>query len=194
MRKLSIPSVVEFHLKEKAVDFLAKELFGIVRNHGSRFVSDSKIENLENASAYLNHQFDRLRKYAKKGEIEKFDYLAKILLKKSMSYRVYTINHVFASYPGAKMTKVIKWLKLVEELAATESNEFLYKRLWIDKLDGDYARPLGVPKAEHRIYGHMMTRIMEAYLCGTDQYTGNQHGGTPGRGTVTYRKELAKRF
>jgi hypothetical protein len=88
----------------------------------------------------------------------------------------------------------MKWLNLVDKLAKEESNSFVYKRVWIDKKEGDAARPLGVPAPEHRIYGHMFTRIIEAYLCGTDQYTSNQHGGTPRRGTMTYIRELAKRF
>jgi len=194
MRILKIPSVVEFHLKDKVEDFLAKELFQISRNLGSRFVSDSKIQNLENSNVYLNRQFDRLRMYAKTGQIEKFDYLADKLLKKSNVYRVYALNHVFPNYTSATVTKWQHWLEDVEQLASTSSNEFIYKRVWIDKLPGDAARPLGVPTPCHRIYGHMMTRIMEAYLCGTDQYTNNQHGGTPGRGTMTYIKELAKQF
>lgn len=194
MKILKIPSVVEFHLKDKVEDFLAKELFAISRNLGSRFVSDSKVTNLEDSNNYLNRQFDRLRQYAKAGEFEKFDYLARKLLQKSMVYRIYALNHVFPIWHRCSVTKVMNWMKEVEKLASTESNDFVYKRVWIDKKEGDAARPLGVPTPAHRIYGHMMTRIMEAYLCGTDQYTNNQHGGTPGRGTMTYIRELAKKF
>jgi len=185
---------VEFHFKDKVEDFLAKELFQISRNLGSRFVSTSKLQNLETSTQYLNRQFDRLRAYAKAGDFEKFDYLARKLLKKSMVYRVYALNHVFPNYTTAHATKFMHWLDEVERLASTESNDFVYTRQWIDKKEGDFGRPLGVPEAAHRIYDHMMMRIMEAYLCGTDQYTSNQHGGTPGRGTMTYVKELAKKF
>lgn len=194
MKILKIPSVVEFHLKDKVEDFLAKELFAISRNLGSRFVSDSKVTNLEDSNNYLNRQFDRLRQYAKAGEFEKFDYLARKLLQKSMVYRIYALNHVFPIWHRCSVTKVMNWMKEVEKLASTESNDFVYKRVWIDKKEGDAARPLGVPTPAHRIYGHMMTRIMESYLCGTDQYTNNQHGGRPGRGTMTYIRELAKKF
>jgi hypothetical protein len=82
----------------------------------------------------------------------------------------------------------------VKEYAAEETNELKYKRVWIDKKPGDSGRPLGVPEFADRIYGHMMTRIMESYLCGTGQYSSNQHGGVPGRGVQTFIKALIEPF
>jgi len=193
MKKLLIPSVVGFNLKDRVVDVLAKELFNIVRNLGSRFEVTHKIDNLEKSNNYLNQQFERLVKYARNGEIEKFDFLAKILLKNSKVYLVYTLNHCFGTWHGMRFTKVIKLLKKVMKFAQEEESELHYKRVWIDKKPGDYGRPLGVPNAEDRIYGHMITRIMEAYLFGTDQYTDNQHGGRPGRGVMTFLIALAEK-
>lgn len=194
MKKLFISSVVEFRMKDRVIDELAKQLFDVERNRGSRFETLNKIENLERANQYLNHQFDRLRKYAKDEEFEKFDFLARRLLKNSKTYLVYGLNHAYEDWTTARTTKIIKLCKTVLSYAIMNRNELLYKRTWIDKKPKDYGRPLGVPEMADRIYGHMMTRIIEAYLCGTDQYSANQHGGVPNRGVMTYIRELADRF
>jgi uncharacterized protein YeeX (DUF496 family) len=193
MKTLFITSVVEFKLKDRVEDQIAKELFDISRNEGSRFNESIKIQNLENANSYLNHQMDRLRKYAKNNEFEKFDFLCKRLLKNSKVFLLYATNHVMENHEGFMTTKLIKIMKRVISYAKAERDTMNYKRVWIDKKEGDYGRPLGVPEVADRIYGHMMTRIMETYLCGTDQYNDNQHGGTPGRGVLTFITELAQR-
>jgi len=194
MKKLLIPSVVEFRMKDKVTDNLAKTLFDVERNLGSRFEVLNKIENLERSNDYLNRQFDRLRKYAEKGEYKKFDFLAKILMRNSKVYLTYGLNHTYESWINARFTNIARLCKKVIQYAKENRNELLYKRVWIDKKVADYSRPLGVPEMADRIYGHMMTRIIEAYLCGTNQYSINQHGGVPGRGVMTYLRELADRF
>lgn len=186
--------MVEFRMKDAVTDYLAKLLYNVERNRGSRFEVLNKIKNLELANEYLNYQFDRLRKYAQEGKIEKFDFLAKILLKNSKAFLIYALNHAYEDWTTAKLTKIIKLCKKVIRYSQVNRNELLYKRVWIDKKPGDFGRPLGVPEMADRIYGHMMTRIIEAYLCGTDQYSSNQHGGMPGRGVITYLSELAQRF
>jgi len=194
MKKLFISSVVEFRMKDKVTDELAKSLFDIERNKESRFETLNKISNLEDSNDYLNHQFDRLRKYAEAQQWKKFDYLAKILMKNSKVYLVYALNHTYETWLSARFTNIKRLCKKVIQYAREDRNELLYKRLWIDKKSQDYGRPLGVPEMADRIYGHMMTRIIEAYLCGTNQYSENQHGGVPGRGVLTYLRELAHQF
>lgn len=194
MKKLYISAVVEFRMKDRVTDELAKTLYHIERNQGSRFESLNKIKNLDEANSYLNRQFDRLRKYAKEGEFKKFDFLAKILLRNSKTYLLYGLNHSYEHWISARLTKIIKLCEKVIRYSKESRNELLYKRVWIDKKPGDYGRPLGVPEMADRIYGHMMTRIIEAYLCGTDQYSDNQHGGIPGRGVMTYLSKLAEEF
>lgn len=181
-------------MKDKVIDELAKTLFDIERNQGSRFEVLNKIENLERSNVYLNRQFDRLRKYAAEGQISKFDFLAKILLKNSKTYLIYGLNHSYKQWVSARLTNIIRLCKRVMKYGREQRNELLYKRLWIDKKPQDFGRPLGVPEMADRIYGHMMTRIIEAYLCGTDQYSKNQHGGISGKGVMTFLKELTERF
>jgi len=194
MKKLYISAVVEFRMKDRVIDELAKTLYDIERNQGSRFETLNKVKNLDEANTYLNRQFDRLRNYAKKEEFEKFDFLAQILLRNSKTYLIYALNHSYEHWISARLTKIIQLCEKVIRYSKESRNELLYKRVWIDKKPGDYGRPLGVPEMADRIYGHMMTRIIEAYLCGTDQYSENQHGGIPGRGVMTYLSKLAEEF
>jgi hypothetical protein len=86
-------------------------------------------------------------------------------------------------------------LRTVVFYGITEYSGLRYGRQWIDKKEpGDAGRPLGVPWGEDRIYGHKITRIMEAYLNGTKQIPNNQQGGISGRGALTFLKALAQNF
>lgn len=194
MKKLFITSVVEHRMKEKREDVLARELFDIIRNDSKRFEILSQVVNNVEASDYLNYQMTRLVKYARNKEFDKFDYLSNVLLKNSKVYLVYSLNHAYPNWVSARFTKVKKLLKRVRLMALAETNTLEYSRVWIDKKPGDYGRPLGVPKMKDRIYGHMLTRIMETYLHGTQQITDNQHGGISSRGTLTFLRQLVKEF
>jgi len=194
MKKLLISSVVEFKLKDKLIDELALELFNIERNKGSRFKSENKIENLEQSNDYLNYQFERLVRYCRDGQFEKFDYLASRLLKSSDVYLVYATNHVYERWHLFNLTKIMQIISEVRYFAKNDWNQFRYKRVWIPKGDDQAGRPLGVPYPSDRIYCHMITRIMEAYLIGCGKITNNQHGGISGRGVMTFLKALVKRF
>jgi len=192
INKLKIPNVVEFYLKDKSIDNFALFVFEILRNQGSRFVGLSKTKRISKSNDYLQYQFVRLFKYAKNGELEKFNYLARKLLTKSKVFRVYALGYIFPKYNQMNTCKLQSLYNKVRKLCITESTDLQYKRVWIDKKEGDYGRPLGVPTPEWRVYGHMLTRILEVYFDGRGYLTSNQHGGKSGYGVMTYLKELAK--
>src|SRR5690606_10388809 len=127
----------------------------------SRFVKISGTDRLSNSNEYLRYQFQRLYQYASKGELKKFNFLARTLLRKSKTFRLYALNYVFPKWHSMNTIKMHSLWRRVTRLCMEESTNLEYKRVWIDKKKGDYARPLGVPTAEWRIYGHMLTRIME---------------------------------
>lgn len=194
MKYLKITSMVVFELKKKVADILAKELFNLDKNLGSRFQPKDFIKNTVKSEQYLNYQFQRLCRYAATGEFSKFDFLARILLKKSKTYLIYALNHVYPNWTSMTFTKVIAILKKVMKYTASENNTLHYKRVWIDKKVDDYGRPLGVPYGEDRIEGHMYTRIIEAYLHGTNQIPANQQGGISKRGIMTFLKIFVDKF
>jgi hypothetical protein len=194
LNKLRVPNVVDFKLKDKIIDNFALFFFDILRNQGSRFVSLSRTKRISDCNKYLNYQFKRLIQYARAGEYEKFNYLARILLRRSKVYRNYACDFVFPKKGQMNTIKLCKLYRKVSKLCIEESTDLKYKRVWIDKKQGDAGRPLGVPTPEWRIYGHMLTKILEVFLEGKGLLTHNQHGGKSGYGVMTFLKELAKRL
>lgn len=194
MKYLNIASTVVFELRNKVVDKLANDLLNMEKNKGGRFQPLETVDNVTRSTKYVNYQMKRLVRYAKEGKFKHFDYLSKVLLRNSKTYLIYSLNHVYPNWCSLKMTHVMKTLKKVIMFAKTDRNVLEYKRVWIDKKLDDYGRPLGVPYSADRIYGHMMTRIMECYLHGTNQIPSNQHGGISRRGTLTFLRELVKKF
>jgi len=192
LKSMRVPNVVEFNLKDKIIDNLALFLFDIIRNKESRFVKVTGTQRLSKSNAYLNLQFKRLIKYASKGELEKFNFLARTLMKNSKVFRNYAIQFVLGKHYLMNTIKLVNLDRRVTRLCKTESTELEYKRVWIDKKAGDYGRPLGVPTPEWRIYGHMLTRVMESFLAGRGYLTRNQHGGKAGFGVMTFLEELNK--
>jgi hypothetical protein len=75
-----IPNMVEFRMKDKIIDTFALSVFNILRNQESRFVKVQGTKRLSKSNEYLDRQFRRLEKYASKGELGKFNFLARILL------------------------------------------------------------------------------------------------------------------
>jgi DNA-binding transcriptional ArsR family regulator len=194
LNKLRVPNVVDFTLKDKIIDNFALFFFDILRNQGNRFVCISRTKRISDCNSYLNYQFKRLISYARAGEFEKFNYLARILLRNSKVYRNYALQFVFPKFGQMNTMKSVKLYNKVKRLCRTESTDLKYKRVWIDKKPGDAGRPLGVPTPEWRVYGHMLTKILEVFLEGKGLLTHNQHGGKSGYGVMTFLKELAKRL
>jgi hypothetical protein len=192
----TIPNMVEFYLKDKIIDNLALHLFDIVRNKESRFVKLKGSGNVTKSNQYLQHQFERLGKYAKAGEIEKFNYLARKMLMKSKTYRYYALQFVFPKLLNMNTIKGVNLHRRVKKLCQSESSDLKYKRVWITDpgKTETYTRPLGVPTSEWRVYGHMLTKIMEIYMSGRGYLTGNQHGGKAGYGVMTFLKKLAEKL
>jgi hypothetical protein len=192
----TIPNMVEFYLRDKIIDNLALHLFDIVRNKESRFVKLKGSRNVARSNQYLQHQFARLYKYAKAGEQKKFNYLARKMLMRSKAYRYYALNFVFPKMLNMNTIKAVNIYRRVKKLCLTESSDLKYKRVWITDpgKTETYTRPLGVPTAEWRVYGHMLTKIMEVYLSGRGYLTRNQHGGKAGYGVMTFLKELARKL
>jgi hypothetical protein len=187
-----IPNMMEFYLKDKVIDNFALTVFDILRNKESRFVKVHGTKRLSNANKYLDRQFARLYKYAKAGEVKKFNYLARKLMMKSVVFRFYAIKFVFPKLLRANTVKAVNICRRVKALCLSESTELKYKRVWItDPGKSDtYTRPLGVPTAEWRIYGHMLTKIMEVYLDGRGYLTRNQHGGKARFGVMSFLRVL----
>jgi hypothetical protein len=133
LNKLRVPNVVDFTLKDKIIDNFALFFFDILRNQGSRFVCISRTKRLSNCNDYLNYQFKRLISYARAGEYEKFNYLARKLLMRSKVYRNYACQFVFPKFGQMNTIKANNLYRKVTRLCVSESKDLKYKRVWIDK-------------------------------------------------------------
>jgi len=188
-----IPNTVEFRLKDKIIDNFALAVYGILRNQESRFVKVQGTKRLEKSNKYLDHQFRRLEKYAKTGQLEKFNYLARVMMMKSKVYGYYAMKFVFPKLLRMNTVKAVNLWRRTKALRLSESSDLKYKRVWITDpgKSEEYTRPLGVPTAEWRVYGHMLTKIMEVYLNGRGYLTRNQHGGKAKFGVMSFLRSLA---
>jgi len=191
-----IPNVVEFKMKEKIIDTFALSVFNILRNQESRFVKVQGTKKLAKSNKYLDHQFRRLEKYASKGELKKFNFLARILVRKSKVMTYYAMKFVYPKLLRANTVKAVWLWRRSRALCLNESTDLKYKRVWMTdpgKQD-TFTRPLGVPTPEWRIYGHILTKIMEVYLNGRGLLHRNQHGGKARFGTLSFLREFAKKL
>lgn len=190
LKKLGMPNVMSFELSDPAYNTTAL-LSGFTIKERD-FYPTSKILRVSKANAYLAKQFKRLEKAAKAGEYKKFDTIAINLLTKSTSYLVYSFNSVMPKWTSMEFSKANKLLISAHKLRSTMATEIDYKRVWIDKQPGDYARPLGVPTASWRIYLRMITNLGEIFAKGRDLYSPHQHGGQPGYGVMSCLTDVAK--
>jgi len=190
--KIRLPSMVQFMLTPYEPRII-EEITGYESGH-RMFFDQSHMRNIFMCNQYLNHQLKRLEKYLKNGDKDKFNFLARLLLKKSVTFRIYAMQYVLPKQGQMRIGKWKNLYKRVTRLCETESHDLTYKRVWIDKKPGDFGRPLGVPIPEWRIYTHMITRILEIIAENTEQYSDNQHGGRSYRGVLSALKVLSKRI
>jgi hypothetical protein len=191
-----IPNMVEFRLKDKIIDTFALSVYGILRNQESRFVKVQGTKRVSLGNKYLDHQFARLLEYARAGKLGQFNFLARNLLRKSKAFRFYAMKFVFPKLLRRNTVQAVWLWRRVKTLCLNESSDLKYKRVWMTDpgKTETYTRPLGVPTAEWRIYGHMLTKIMEVYLDGRGYLTRNQHGGKARFGTMSFLREFAKQL
>lgn len=176
-----IPNVRFFQVNTGQYDLLFK-LFGL-RKKTSSTIEMTKNEN-QRINRFVIHQIIRLDKLICRPFV--FWRLSYALMKRSNSFRVLAINHVFHNwhrhYPLSFILKVNrKCSKLINE----KRMDLDFHRVYIPKIDG--LRPLGVPAPEWRLYLHMVSQFLTFYL--QPQFT-NQHGFLPGRGCLSAWKEI----
>jgi len=192
LKKVKMSNILEFSLKDRKIDLIA-EIFDIERNDGSRFVSKVTSSEISRHNNYLDYQFRRLIKYAKNNELDKFNYLGKKLIQKSLTFRNSSLFFVFPKWYTMDFVKLQKLYLKIDALCKPLSTELKYKRVWIDKkVKDDYGRPLGVPEGATRVYLNMITRITEIYIYAKELNNPAQHGGVSGKGVMTCLQELVK--
>lgn len=187
--KKGIPNVITYHLTDPMINTIALLFERVVKER--KLVPDSQTRVNYRANYFLSKQFKRLERYSKHGEWGKFDFLARKLLT-SYSFRIQAYNEVMKDWLKINGSTVKHHLRFIGNLCHGKRTDLDYKRVWIDKKPQDFARPLGVPSLEWRVYLRMITNLGEIYLKGTNKYSNFQHGGRPGKGVMTALMDMVE--
>jgi hypothetical protein len=145
---------------------------------------------------YLERQMLRLSKYAVEGQLEKYLYLADILMTKSVSYRCKMWNEVDRNVIHRSPAEIDRIWRKITKLCESRSSNLNYKRVWISDpgKSEKYTRPLGVPTLEWRINSRMKLDIIERWFKGQGLLAPWQHGGRSGKGTLSCYKEVLPKY
>jgi len=187
----TIPNVSEFYTFKYSVDEYAL-IYGIEKVLRKIEV---KAHTNGKSNKYLLKQFTRLSKYAIEGDKEAYAELSDRLMRKSISFRIVAMNRKFKDWFLVDSRRKLRaiWRNL-GGIIQCDSGDIDFKRVWIDKKPKDFARPLGVPTMEWRIFSWMKMEIIERYLKGAGKLAPWQHGGRSGVGVLSCWKELLPRM
>lgn len=143
----------------------------------------------EAMNRYMSYQCTRLEGYLSKGEVRKFWYVAHILMRSSVSFRVSAINRVFHNwYKLYPLSMILNINRKCSKIIKSWDDDLKFKRVYLDQ--GDKLRPLGVPTPSWRLVLHMWSNFLGQFLRG--KLGESQHAYQPLRGTLSAWKELSK--
>jgi hypothetical protein len=140
----------------------------------------------KNMNKYLEHMVTRLDNARDNPKL--YWTIAEILLRRSNTFRVAAINHVFRNwYKNYPLGFILNVNRKVSKLINQKISVMEYTRVYIEK--GDTFRPLGVPAPEWRVLLHMYSNFLTFFLY---KDLPHQHAYIPGKGTLTAWTELFK--
>jgi hypothetical protein len=185
-----LPNVFEFSTEKYGIHEYAA-IYGI-----EKILRRNKVTKLlkSQPNYYLERQHKRLVQYAANGQVSEFNHLSRIILQKSISYRILALNRTIDDWfllPIRKLRRIWNELSFISK---TLSSDLKFKRVWIDKKEGDYARPLGVPTPAWRCYSFMWMNHIESFYKASNCLQPWQHGGRSGVGVLSCYRQLIPRL
>jgi len=185
-----LPNVFEFSTEKYGIHEYAA-IYGI-----EKILRRTKVMKLlkSQPNYYLERQHRRLVKYAANGQIAEFNFLSKVILTKSISFRILALNRTMKDWflmPIRNLRRIWRELSFISK---TISSDLKFKRVWIDKKEGDFARPLGVPTPAWRAYSFMWMDHLETFYKAGGYLQPWQHGGRSGVGVLSCYKQLIPRL
>lgn len=185
-----LPNVFEFETEKYGIHEYAA-IYGI-----EKILRRTKVTKLlkSEPNYYLEAQHKRLVKYAANGQIAEFNFLSRVILTKSISYRILALNRTMKDWFTMPIRNLRRIWNELSFISRTLSSDLKFKRVWIDKKEGDYARPLGVPTPAWRGYSFMWMNHLETYYKAAGQLQTWQHGGRSGVGVLSCYKQLIPRI
>jgi hypothetical protein len=185
-----LPNIFEFSTEKYGIHEYAA-IYGIEKI--LRRTSSTKLLKSE-PNYYLERQHKRLSRYAQNGQIAEFNRLSRIILKKSISFRILALNRTVKDWFLLPIRNLRRIWKELSHISSTLSSDLRFKRVWIDKKEGDYARPLGVPTPAWRCYSFMWMDHIEQFYKNSGYLQPWQHGGRSGVGVLSCYKQLIPRI
>jgi len=151
-----------------------------------------KVEKLVKGTAnrYLERQAVRLTKFAYYNQVSEYNKLSELIQRKSIAFRVLALNRTMETWFTMPIKKLDKLWRSLSSIARNNSADLKFKRVWIDKKPGDYARPLGVPTPAWRCWSYMKMDHLERFYKASGQLATWQHGGRSGVGVLSCYKQL----
>jgi hypothetical protein len=143
---------------------------------------------------YLERQHKRLSVYAQNGQVAEFNYLSQVIIRKSISFRILALNRTIKDWFIQPIRNLRRIWRSLSFISSTLSSDLKFKRVWIDKKEGDYARPLGVPTPAWRSYSFMWMDHIEKFYKGNGNLQSWQHGGRSGVGVLSCYQQLIPRL
>lgn len=185
-----LPNVFEFSTEKYGIHEYAA-IYGI-----EKILRRTKVTKLlkSQPNYYLEAQHKRLVKYAANGQIAEFNYLSRIILTKSISFRILAMNRTMKDWFLLPIRNLRRLWNELSFISRTLSSDLKFKRVWIDKKEGDYSRPLGVPTPAWRGYSFMWMDHLETFYKASGQLQPWQHGGRSGVGVLSCYKQLIPRL
>jgi hypothetical protein len=185
-----LPNVSEFNTHRTGIHEYAA-VYGIEKV--LRNINVVKL-NKGHPNRYLERIAFTLTKYAVNGQICEYNKLSETVQRKSIAFRVLALNRTIGNWFTLPLKKLSKIWRDLSHVCRTNSAELKFKRVWIDKKPGDYARPLGVPTPAWRCWSYMKMDHLERFYKASGQLATWQHGGRSGVGVLSCYKQLIPRM
>jgi len=185
-----LPNVFEFSTEKYGIHEYAA-IYGI-----EKILRRTKVTKLlkSQPNYYLEAQHKRLVKYAANGQIAEFNFLSRVILTKSISFRILALNRTMKDWFLMPIRNLRRIWNELSFISRTLSSDLKFKRVWIDKKEGDFARPLGVPTPAWRGYSFMWMDHLETFFKAGGYLQPWQHGGRSGVGVLSCYKQLIPRL
>lgn len=185
-----LPNVFEFKTEKYSIHEYAA-IYGI-----EKILRRTQVEKLlvSKPNRYLERQYHRLTQFAANGQIAEYNYLSEVIIRKSKSFRILALNRTIPDWHIKPIRELRRIWRSLSFISRTLSSDLRFKRVWIDKKPGDYARPLGVPTPAWRCYSFMWMDHIERYFKASGKLATWQHGGRSGVGVLSCYKQLIPRL
>jgi len=185
-----LPNVFEFETEKYSIHEFAA-IYGI-----EKILRRTRAEKLvvSKPNKYLERQYHRLTQYAANGQTVEFNILSERIIRKSVSYRILALNRTISDWHILPIRALRRIWRGLSFISRTLSSDLKFKRVWIDKKPGDYARPLGVPTPAWRCYSFMWMDHIERFFKASGKLATWQHGGRSGVGVLSCYKQLIPRI